>query len=423
MFRLRSGTGIGYPPRRVSVPLSTARESLAPARSARLPTTVVALGITSFFTDIGTEMIFPLLPVFVASLGATPAFLGLVEGLSDAVASLLKLAAGQLSDRLPRKKPLVLLGYGIATFARPLMGMAVLPWHVLAVRVSDRVGKGIRSAPRDVLLAASVPADQAGRAFGLHRAMDHAGAVAGPLIATALVGLGWSLREVFLAAIVPGVLAMLALAATREPPPVATKAAKTSAPTAARPELPRRFYTYLAIIVLFSLGASSDAFLLLRARDLGVATAWIPTLWVVLHISKLISNYFGGALADRVARTRLIAAGWGVYALSYLGMGFASAAWHIWALFVVYGVYYGLTEPSEKALVKDIAVREAQGRAFGLYHFTVGVSAIPASVLTGWVWQAVSPQAALALGAAIAGAASLALVLWSGAMRRQGLSV
>jgi len=407
----------------MSVPISSAEAEIAPARSSRLPATVLALGVTSFFTDVGSEMIFPLLPVFVASLGASPAFLGLVEGLSDAIASLLKLGAGQLSDRLPRKKPLVLLGYGIATFARPLMGLATLPWHVLVVRMSDRVGKGIRSAPRDVLIATAVPADQAGRAFGLHRAMDHAGAVVGPLIATALVGLGWSLREVFLAAVVPGVLAMVALAAVREQPAPPPPSPAARAEAAAAGPLPRRFYTYLAIIVLFSLGASSDAFLLLRARDLGVEMALIPTLWVVLHVSKLISNYFGGALADRVSRSGLIAAGWGVYALSYLGLGYATAQWQVWALFVVYGVYYGLTEPSEKALVRDIATREAQGRAFGLYHFTVGLSAIPASVLTGWVWQAASPQAALALGAAIAACASLALVLFSAAMRRSGLSV
>jgi MFS family permease len=381
----------------------------------RLPGTVVALGITSFFTDVGTEMIFPLLPVFVASLGATPAFLGLVEGVAEATASLLKLGSGYVADRVPRKKPLVLFGYGLSALARPLMSLAGAPWHVLAVRAADRVGKGVRTAPRDALLASSVSSAQAGRAFGLHRAMDHGGAVVGPLIATALLALGFSMREVFLAALVPGVLAIVAILPIRELPREAAPArtvAHADAP-AASTELPRSFYTYLAIILLFSLGASTDAFLLLRAGELGVPTALLPTLWVVLHVSKLLSSYYGGMLADRLPRARLIVAGWVVYALAYLGLGMATEAWQVWALFVFYGLYYGLTEPTERALIRDLAPREVQGRAFGMYHFAVGLSAIPASLLTGWVWQSVSSQAALQLGAAIAACASVALWWWS----------
>jgi MFS family permease len=393
------------------------------AQRARLPGAVIALGVTSFFTDIGTEMIFPLLPVFVASLGATPAFLGLVEGVAETTASVLKLGSGYVADRLPRKKPLVMLGYGLSAIARPVMGLAALPWHVLAVRAADRVGKGVRTAPRDALLASAVSGEQAGRAFGLHRAMDHAGAVVGPLIATGLLALGWPVRDVFLAAIVPGVLSVLAIVPVREPPRAATVLAAGEpragdARAASSPPLARAFYAYLAIILLFSLGASSDAFLLLRARDLGVPTVLLPTLWVVLHVSKLVCSYYGGVLADRLPRARLIVAGWAVYALAYLGLGLATAAWQVWALFVFYGLYYGLTEPTERAMIRDLAAREAQGRAFGLYHFTVGVSAIPASVLTGWVWQSVSPQAALGLGAAIAACASAALWRWNAAQGR-----
>lgn len=392
------------------------RASSAPSR--RLPGTVLALGVTSLFTDVGSEMIFPLLPVFVASLGATPAFLGLVEGVADATSSLLKLGSGYVADRMPRKKPLVLLGYGLATFARPLMGAATLPWHVLAVRLTDRVGKGVRTAPRDALIATSVEPAQAGRAFGLHRAMDHTGAVIGPLIATGLLAAGWPLQHVFLASIVPGVLAMLALSAVRETPAeLHADRSRAGAGEAGRgrdvaPRLPRSFYNYLGVIVLFSLGASSDAFLLLRAADLGVPTTLIPILWMALHVSKLVSSYYGGALADRMPRVRLIVAGWIVYALAYLGLGFATEAWQVWALFLFYGLYYGLTEPTERAIIKDIAPQHVQGRAFGLYHFTVGVSAIPASLLTGWVWQSVNPQAALALGAAFAASASIALWRW-----------
>jgi MFS family permease len=389
--------------------------------SGRLPATVIALGITSFFTDVGSEMIFPLLPVFVASLGATPAFLGLVEGVAETTASLLKLGSGYVADRVPRKKPLVLFGYGLSALARPLMSLAVAPWHVLAVRAADRVGKGVRTSPRDALIASAVSGGQAGRAFGLHRAMDHAGAVVGPLVATALLALGWSLREVFLAALVPGLLAIVAILPIRETPRAApTSPAPGAGPAAAiaSAALPRPFYTYLAIILLFSLGASSDAFLLLRARDLGVATALLPTLWMVLHVSKLVCTYYGGVLADRLPRARLIIAGWAVYALAYLGLGLATSAWQVWALFVFYGLYYGLTEPTERAMIRDLAARDTHGRAFGLYHFTVGVSAIPASLLTGWVWQSVSPQAAFALGAAIAACASAALWWWSATRAR-----
>jgi MFS family permease len=386
----------------------------------RLPFTVIAFGITSFFTDVGSEMIFPLLPLFLTSLGAAPAFLGLVEGGADFVSSTLKLASGYVADRIPRKKPLVMLGYGLAAVARPLMGIATLPWHVLAVRVTDRIGKGIRTAPRDALISGAVPPEQAGRAFGLHRAMDHAGAVVGPLVATALLAAGWSLRDVFFAAVVPGAIALLVLSAVREQPQARASrgtpsAAPVSEPTtadgvAAASPLPRSFIQYLAIVGLFALGNASDAFLLLRARDLGVAEALVPMLWTVLHVSKLGFTYWGGMLADRFPRARLVALGWAVFALAYVGLAYATSAVQVWALFVFYGLYYGLTEPTERAMVKDLAPAGAQGRAFGLYNFVLGVVAVPAGLLTGFVWQSVSPRAALLMGACL-GLASCALLL------------
>ncbi|MFI5305889.1 MAG: MFS transporter [Polyangiales bacterium] len=388
-----------------------------PATRRRLPATVIALGATSFFTDVGSEMIFPLLPMFVASLGASATFLGLVEGAADATASLLKLGAGYLADRTQHKKPLVLFGYGVAAVVRPLMALAAVPWHVLAIRMSDRVGKGVRTAPRDALIAGAVPADQAGRAFGLHRAMDHAGAVVGPLLATTLLALGWPMRQVFLATLVPGVLSLFALRFAREPAalPKPTGAAVEATASAA---LPGTFFRYLSILFLFSLGNSSDAFLLLRARELGVSAALLPTLWVVLHVSKLVSSYFGGGLSDRMPRPRLVVLGWTIYAATYLGFGIARTQSQVWALFVVYGLYYGLTEPCEKAMVKDLAPAQAQGRAFGLYNFVIGATAVPAGLLTGYVWQHASPQAALSLGAGIAAASSLMLASFGPAWRR-----
>jgi len=374
-----------------------------------LPRAVLALGVTSFFTDIGSEMVFPLLPVFVVSLGAGTAFLGLVEGLADAVASLLKLASGYAADRARRRKPLVLFGYGLASAVRPLMALATAPWHVLAVRATDRVGKGIRTAPRDVLIAGSVPAQDTGRAFGFHRAMDHLGAVFGPLVATLLLGLGWPLRHVFWAALVPGVFAVAAVLFVREPPAPSATGPRASA--AGR--LPGSLRAYLLILVLFALGNSSDAFLLLRARHLGVPVAALPLLWTVLHVSKVVCSYAGGTWSDRVPRARLIGLGWIVYAITYLALGLAGEAWHAWALFVLYGAYHGLTEPAEKALVRDLAPAAVRGRAFGYYHFVVGATAVPAGLLTGWLWQAHGASVALATGAALAAASSAALAIWA----------
>lgn len=373
---------------------------------------MIALGLTSFFTDVGSDMIAPLLPLFLASLGASAAMLGLIEGAAEATASLLKLASGWLADRTARSKPLVLFGYGIASVARPLMAIAAVPWHVLAIRVVDRVGKGVRTAPRDVILAASAMPGESGRAFGFHRAMDHAGAVVGPLLATALLALGFSMRGVFALAAIPGALALLALFTVREPE-VEAAPVVAAGETSARPAIPRSLRGYLVILGVFALGSSSDAFLLLRAQQLGVEIELIPILWAVLHVSKVVSTWVGGGLADRQPRTRLVAIGWGVYAATYLALGFATEAWHAWALFVVYGAYYGLTEPAEKAMVKDLAPPEARGRAFGLYHFVIGVTAIPAGLLTGLLWQEISPRVALATGAALAAASAFLLAAWA----------
>jgi MFS family permease len=376
----------------------------------RLPAAVVALGFTSLFTDVATEMIFPLLPIFLVSLGGGPAFLGLVEGVADAVSSLLKLASGYVVDRVGRRTPLVLFGYGIAVVARPLVALATAPWHVLAVRVTDRVGKGIRSTPRDAIIAASVPREHSGRAFGFHQAMDHAGAVIGPLLATVLLGAGASLREIFVIAAIPGVLSMLALLVVREPAAPPASVRQPSSPSLA---LTPSFRRYLAILFVFALGCSSDAFLLLRARECGVALALLPALWATFNVSRLASAYLGGSLSDRVPRVRLIVSGWVVYAATYFAFGLARTAWHVWVLFVLYGLYYGLTEPVEKALVRDLVPEALRGRAYGQYHFVIGITAIPASVLTGSLWQRFGAATALNVGAVLSFAAAGLLVLWT----------
>lgn len=391
------------------------------ARS-RLPAAVVLLGFTSLFTDVGTEMIFPLLPVFLSeTLRASPAFLGLVEGAADTVSSLLKLASGVVADRVARRKPLVLLGYGLASAVRPFVALATRPWHVLAVRVTDRVGKGLRSSPRDAIIA-DASGDRSGRAFGFHQAMDNAGAVVGPLLATGLIALGLSIRGVFWFAVIPGFLATSLVALVREPP--RARAIDPGTPAeAAKPArvLSPTLVSYLGILALFSLGNSSDVFLLLRARGLGLTTAEIPVLWAVLNASKVLWAWLGGDAADRLPRARLVAGGWLVYALVYLGLGLATAAWHVWALFVLYGVFYGLTEPVEKALVKDLVRADQRGRAYGAYNFVVGVTSLPAGLLMGLLWRAWGPTRALELGAALAGLSCVLLLGWD-ALRKGRLT-
>ena len=378
-------------------------------RAAKIPTAVVFLGLTSLFTDIGGEMIFPLLPMFLASLGAAPAFLGLVEGVAEATAAFLKLGSGYVADRVPNKKPLVLFGYSLATLVRPLVAIATAPWHVLVVRVMDRVGKGIRATPRDALIANAAGEGDAGRAFGFHEAMDHTGAVLGPLLATVLLAVGLTVRHVFWVALIPGILAVLCVIALKEPP--APPKPRTSAD--ARLKLPGPLRSYLLILAVFSLGNSSDAFLLLRAKEVGVGVAFIPAIWAAFHVVKVISAWFFGKWSDRLPRTWVIIAGWAVYGLSYLAFGLADQQWQIWGLFGVYGTYYGMTAPAEKALMKDLAPVAIRGRAYGYYNFILGAAAIPAGLLTGFLWQAYSPFVALAAGAGLAGVSSAGLLVWA----------
>ena len=379
-------------------------------RKVRLPATVIALGVTSFFTDVASEAVFPLLPGFLALLGAGPTFLGLIEGLADAVSAWLKYQSGRWADR-GAKKGFVLAGYALATTVRPLLALATAPWHVLAIRVTDRVGKGVRSAPRDALIAGAVPAEESGRAFGFHAAMDHAGAVVGPLLATGLLLLGVQVRTVFALTLIPGLLAVASVLVVKEP-----EAARPSSAQRAHHDatpLPKKLRSLFVIIGFFALGNSSDAFLLLRAGELGVKTALLPMAWLLLNVSKMFWASRGGAWSDRMARHRLILAGWAVYALSYGLFAVASEPWHAWALLGFYGAFAGLTEPVEKALVKELAPKELHGRAFGVYHGVIGATAIPSGLLTGLLWQQFGPAAALGTGAAVAAISAVWLISWA----------
>lgn len=384
-----------------------------PGRPAWLGRTVLSLAAVSLLTDASSEMIAPLLPIFLTStLGASASMVGTIEGAAESTASLLKLASGWWSDRLPRRKPLVVAGYALASAARPLVAAAGSAGQVLAVRLADRVGKGIRGAPRDAILAAAVPASQRGRAFGFHRAADHLGAVIGPLVAFALLGVfGLSLRAVFWLAAVPAALAVLVLVvAVREEPAPPRPATPAPDAAAARPAT-RSLGALLVAVLVFTLGNSTDAFLVLRATQLGVPVALIPILWAALHVVKSASSTPGGALSDRLGRKPTIVAGWLLYALVYAGFAVAGAAWHVWALVIVYGVFFGLTEGAEKALVADLVAPHARGTAFGWYHLTVGLAALPASLLFGAIWDRRGAPAAFLTGAALALAASVLLAL------------
>ena len=377
----------------------------------KLGSTVKALGGVSFLTDVSSEMIYPLLPLFLAgTLGVSASVIGLVEGAAESTAALLKLASGWWSDRVRRRKPLVVAGYVIASVARPLIAIAQTATQVLLIRVSDRVGKGIRTAPRDALIADSVEPALRGRAFGFHRAADHSGAVVGPLVAWALIEHGGlSLRTVFALAAIPAALAVLTvITAVREAPPAARPVADNRQRLTTN--LGRRFWAVLGVLFVFTLGNSTDAFLLLRARELGVSAALIPVLWAMLHLVKAASSTPGGSLSDRFGRRPLLVGGWLLYAAVYLALGSAGAEWQVWALFAVYGIYFGLTEGVEKALIADLVPAAKRGSAFGWYNLAIAAGALPASVLFGIVWDAYGPQAAFGMGA------SLALVAAAAAM-------
>jgi MFS family permease len=300
-----------------------------------------------------------------------------------------------------------------------LIGLAQGVGQVLAIRLADRVGKGIRTSPRDALIADAVESSQRGRAYGFHRAADHAGAVAGPLAAFAL--LTWfhlSLRTVFLLAAVPAAAAMITLIlgvkeSRRDVPP------REKAPRFGRKGLNRRFWMYLAVLLLFTLGNSTDALLILRANELGVTAALVPILWAALHVVKSVSSTPGGVLSDQFGRRPLIIAGWLVYGLVYLGFAVASAAWHAWALFLVYGLYFGMTEGVEKALVADLVPADVRGAAFGWYNLTIGLAALPASLLFGGLWQAYGAAVAFVTGASLALVAAVGLMF----VTRRALSV
>ncbi len=381
-------------------------------RKPRLNSGVIALGWVSFLSDVASDMIYPLLPEFLTrTLKAGPAAIGLIEGVAEATASFMKMLSGWWSDRVRRRKPIVVAGYSIAAVARPLVGVASAWGQVLAIRFADRVGKGIRTSPRDALLADMVEPENRGRAFGLQRAMDNAGAVAGPLIAALLLKFVFEdERPVFLLAAIPGLAAVALLVLKLKEQP--RESAATVGVKPATGPLPRRLWLAIGIFAMFTLASSTDAFLLLRARDNGLAVWQLPLLWAFFHAVKAAAGLPGGILSDRLGRVRTIIAGWLVYAISYVGFAFLTGPTQVWGLFAFYALFYALTEGAERALVADLAPAALRGRAFGAFHASVGLAALPASVLFGIWWKLFGPHVAFLIGAGIALVATVALALF-----------
>jgi MFS family permease len=408
-------------------------------RYFNLPRNVLALSLVSLLNDSSSEAIYPLLPFFLAlTLGASTFSIGLIEGAAESAASLLKLAAGYLSDRFAKRKFAVFVGYGISGAMRPFFGFAISWMQVLLLRLVDRGGKGIRSAPRDALLADSVEPARRGRAFGFHRAMDNAGAVLGPLLAFFLLNIFASDRQnptadnysqVFFFASLPALLALVVIVFFVDEKSSVSKFqipdSKFQIPNSKfqileseglrtkdkdRTKFNSNFIRFLLILILFTLSNSSDAFLLLRAQQAGISTVNIPLLWTVLNLVKVASSLIAGDLSDRVGRKGLIFSGWILYAAVYTGFAFVSTSSQAWALFLIYGVYFGLTEGAEKALVADLAPPERRGTAFGWYHAAFGIAVFPASLLTGALWKYYGATTAFLFCAIVSSLAAILLL-------------
>jgi MFS family permease len=362
---------------------------------------VVFLSLASFFTDLAGEMIYPLLPAFFTDvLGTGVLFLGLFEGTAECVASVTKYFAGAASDRAGKREGFVLSGYVVANGLRPLIGLVSAPWQALLLRALDRVGKGVRTSPRDAWLAQMAPPSERGMVYGFHRAMDHAGATVGPLVATLFL-LAWpgAYRALFLWTLVPGLLAAVFILYAAKAFPSTPEAAP--APASGLGWMPRPLKSYLALIAFFTLGMASDAFLLLKLKTVGVPVALIPVLWAGLHVVKSSSSVAGGRLSDVFGPKATILAGWILYTVFYAAFGGVQDRGLTVALFLLYGTFYGLTEGPEKVLVTNLSPPDRRGQAFGLYHMVVGLGSLPASLLFGAVWDSFGAPTAFYAVAAI----------------------
>lgn len=375
-----------------------------------LPRTVIVLGAVSLLNDAASEMIAPLLPLFLTvTLGAGAAVVGIVEGVAEATASILKLISGRLADRGWSSKGLVLGGYSLSNAARPLIGLTGVWGWVLLLRFLDRVGKGLRTSPRDALLAASVDTDRRGRAFGFHRAMDHVGAVVGPLVAFVLLQQGTGMAEVFLLSVVPGLMVILLLSfglrAAGPKPSVSPVRLRWS-------ELDSRLRALILASGALALATTPEAFLVLWAENRGLQVAWVPLIWAAAHAVKVLVTWPAGMLSDRIGRLPVVAAGWAARVAVLLALGFAGdGAALVWTLFLCYAGVLAVTEPAERALIGDFAPGGLRGTAYGAYHLVSGAMALPGALLFGVLWEWFAMQVAFLAAAGMTAAAAVALLI------------
>ena len=385
---------------------------------------VFFLGMVSLLTDVSSEMIFTLVPLFLRNvLGAPFIAVGLIGGLCESTDAIFRIFSGWLSDRVGKRKPLAVLGYSVSTVAKPFMYLVASWGGVLAVRFSDRIGKGIRTSPRDALVADSVSAGERGKGFGLHRAMDTFGAALGLTIAAIIIylvqggGLELSLRTyqwLVLVGVVPALLAVLVLLKfvrerCKKPPPGGSPHDGLTSDKL-RGGFDTRFKLFLVIMVVFTLGNSSDFFVILRAQNLGSSVFNVVLMLILFNVAYMATSLPAGMLSDRLGRRRVITLGWFIYALVYLGFAVTSDLWQMWLLFACYGLYYGIVEGVARAFVADLVVEEKRGTAYGLYHGVVGLTLLPASLIAGWLWQAISPAAPFYFGAGLAFLAMLGMM-------------
>jgi MFS family permease len=391
--------------------------SVANQKPAQLDPTVRALGVVSLLNDFSSEVAVRTLPLFLANvLGVRTTVIGLIEGIAESTSTLLKLVSGHLSDRIGRKKALALWGYGLSNFTKPLLYFATSWGLVLLVRFLDRVGKGIRTAPRDALIADVTAPEMRGRAFGFNKAMDKAGAVIGLLVAAAVVYLSQqdtvaltrdSYQWLVLLAIVPGLAAVGVMAKWVEEQPKPFN----GSPRLAWSQMDGRFWAFIAVLTIFTLGNSSDAFLMLRAQTLGLSTVEIFLVVALFNLVVTLTSTKGGALSDTLGRRGLIVSGWLIYALIYLGFAFASAWWHVWILYAGYGLYYGAFLGASSALIADLVPDYLRGTAYGIFNAALGVVAFPASLLAGLLWDWYGPVAPFVAGGALALLATIGLLM------------
>jgi MFS family permease len=380
---------------------------------------VFVAGLVSFFMDVSSEMIYPLVPLFLANvLGVNKSIIGLIEGIAESTASLLKVFSGWFSDRIGNRKWLMAAGYGISTLSRPIIALAIGWHHVMGSRFMDRFGKGVRTAPRDAIIAESSEKTHLGRAFGFHRSMDTMGAVVGPALAFFLLGLfSNNYRMVFWLSMIPGAIAVLLIIFFIK------EKKKTSLPHSERPKLTLKhfdwkFKFFVAIATLFAIGNSSDVFLILRAQQVGIPALMIPIVYLLFNLIYSLSAIPAGIAADRFGRKRVILLGFVLFAILYYGFAIAENTATIWVLFGLYGFFMGLTEGIQKAFLVTIIPSDFKATAFGVYNTAVGLAMLPASLIGGWLWDHVSPAATFYYGAITAGLSAMLFVIFIGAIRR-----